>query len=47
MKNVAPMNKHLLRLSVPPESLVLEKNGKGRNFARRNITTNTGWLYAI
>ncbi|KAF4763307.1 hypothetical protein N7455_003663 [Penicillium solitum] len=52
-KNVAPMDKDLLRRSVPPESLdtkgnlVLEKNGKGRNFARRNIITNTGWLYTI
>ncbi|KAJ5181356.1 hypothetical protein N7491_000908 [Penicillium cf. griseofulvum] len=51
--HVMPMDKDLLRLSVPPESLdaegnlVLEKNGKGRNFARRNIITNTGWLYTI
>ncbi|KAK4868540.1 hypothetical protein LT330_006742 [Penicillium expansum] len=52
-KNVAPIDESLLRLSVPVEmvdaegNLVLEKNGKGRNFARRNIITNTGWLYTI
>ena len=52
-KKVAPIDKDLLRLSVPPESLdkegnlVLEANGKNPNFARRNIITNTGWLYTI
>lgn len=52
-KNVAPIDKNLLRLSVPQKSLdaegnlVLEVNGKGPNFARRNIITNTGWLYTI
>jgi hypothetical protein len=52
-KKVAPIDKELLRLSVPPESLdmegnlVLEANGKSPNFARRNIITNTGWLYTI
>ena len=52
-KNVAPIDKDLLRLSVPPESLdaegnlVLEANGKSPNFARRNIITNTGWFYTI
>lgn len=50
---VAPIDRDLLKLSVPPEALdtegnlVLEKNGKGRNFARRNIITNTGWFYTI
>ncbi|KAL4783850.1 hypothetical protein BJX76DRAFT_243341 [Aspergillus varians] len=52
-KGVAPIDRDLLRLSVPPEvldtegNLVLEKNGKGHNFARRNIITNTGWFYTI
>ena len=52
-KSVPPMDKDLLRRSVPSESLdaegnlVLEKNGKGPNFARRNIITNTGWFYTI
>ncbi|KAJ5923693.1 hypothetical protein N7454_008938 [Penicillium verhagenii] len=50
---VPPMDKDLLRQSVPPESLdaegnlVLEKGGKGPNFLKRNIITNTGWLYTI
>ncbi|KAJ5106150.1 hypothetical protein N7456_002825 [Penicillium angulare] len=52
-RKVAPIDKDLLRLSVPPESLdtdgnlVLETGGKALNFARRNIITNTGWLYTI
>ncbi|GAQ10371.1 hypothetical protein ALT_7692 [Aspergillus lentulus] len=52
-KKVAPADKDLLRLSVPPESLdaegnlVLEANGKSPNFARRNIITNSGWFYTI
>lgn len=52
-KMVPPIDKDLLRASVPPESLdaednlVLEKNGTAPNFARRNIITNTGWLYTI
>ena len=52
-KKVPPIDKDLLRLSVPSEALdaqgnlVLEKDGKGRNFACRNIITNTGWLYTI
>ncbi|KAL3469501.1 hypothetical protein BJX99DRAFT_69586 [Aspergillus californicus] len=50
---VPPIDRELLRLSVPEESLdsegnlVLESNGKGPNFARRNISTNTGWFYTI
>lgn len=41
-KSVAPIDKDLLRLSVPAESLdaegnlVLEANGKSPNFARRS-----------
>ncbi|KAJ5091891.1 hypothetical protein NUU61_006761 [Penicillium alfredii] len=52
-KKVPPIDRDLLRLSVPSDSLdaegnlVLEKNGKGTNFARRNIITNTGWFYTI
>jgi hypothetical protein len=52
-RKVAPIDRDLLRLEVPPEmldaegNLVLEKNGKGPNFARRNIITNTGWFYTI
>ncbi|KAJ0414257.1 hypothetical protein BJY00DRAFT_34991 [Aspergillus carlsbadensis] len=52
-KNVGPLDKGLLRLSVPHEvldaegNLVLEVGGKGPNFARRNIVTNTGWFYTI
>lgn len=50
---VPPINRDLLKVSVPAESLdaegnlVLEENGKSQNFARRNIITNTGWLYTI
>lgn len=50
---VPPIDKEILKESVPPESLdaegnlVLEENGKGQNFARRNIISNTGWLYTI
>ncbi|KAL4877943.1 hypothetical protein BJY04DRAFT_120113 [Aspergillus karnatakaensis] len=52
-KHVPPIDKDVLRNSVPAESLdsdgnlVLETNGTGPNFARRNIVTNTGWLYTI
>lgn len=50
---VPPIDKDLLRVSVPPESLdaagnlVLEEKGTGPNFARRNIVTNTEWFYTI
>ncbi|KAJ9213030.1 hypothetical protein DTO166G4_5360 [Paecilomyces variotii] len=52
-KNVAPIDKELLRQSVPPDkldtdgNLVLEAGGQSRIFAQRNIITNTGWLYTI
>lgn len=52
-QEVPPIDKELLGISVPPEALdkegnlVLEANGKGPNFARRNIITNTGWFYTI
>ncbi|PLB54913.1 hypothetical protein P170DRAFT_470348 [Aspergillus steynii IBT 23096] len=52
-EKVPPIDKDLLSVSVPPESLdsegnlVLEENGKAPNFAKRNIITNTGWLYTI
>ena len=52
-KRVPAIDKDQLKESVPPESLdshgnlVLEENGKATNFARRNIITNTGWLYTI
>ncbi|KAJ6160369.1 hypothetical protein N7470_003765 [Penicillium chermesinum] len=52
-KTVPPMNKELLKLSVPADhldadgNLVLEERGKNAVFARRNIITNTGWLYTI
>ncbi|RAH67335.1 uncharacterized protein BO66DRAFT_329463, partial [Aspergillus aculeatinus CBS 121060] len=52
-RKVAPIDKDLLRRSVPPEkldtdgNLVLEENGLSPTFARRNIITNTGWLYTI
>ncbi|KAJ5165687.1 uncharacterized protein N7500_007517 [Penicillium coprophilum] len=42
-KNAMPMDQDLLRLSSldAEGNLVLEKNCKGLNFARRNIITNT------
>ncbi|KAL5340242.1 hypothetical protein BJX70DRAFT_128100 [Aspergillus crustosus] len=52
-KDVPPIDKSLLKSAVPPESLdsdgnlVLEANGSSAVFARRNIITNTGWLYTI
>ncbi|GAD96274.1 hypothetical protein PVAR5_4924 [Paecilomyces variotii No. 5] len=52
-KNVAPIDKGLLRQSVPPDkldadgNLVLEEGGKSAIFARRNIITNTGWFYTL
>lgn len=52
-KEVPPIDKDLLRQSVPPEALdpqgnlVLEEGGTSHNFACRNIITNTGWLYTI
>ncbi|KAL2827580.1 hypothetical protein BDW59DRAFT_144033 [Aspergillus cavernicola] len=52
-RKVAPIDRDLLKRSVPPEmldtegNLVLETNGKGPNFARRNIITNTGWFSTI
>jgi hypothetical protein len=51
--NVGPLAKDVLKLSMPPGSLdadgnlVLEEHGKGPNFARRNIVTNTGWFYTL
>lgn len=53
VKKVPPIDKELLSQSVPPDvldtegNLVLEEKGQNRNFARRNIITNTGWLYTI
>lgn len=50
---VAPIDKNQLKEEVPPGSLdqagnlVLEKGGKAFNFAKRNIITNSGWLYTI
>lgn len=52
-KNVAPIDKELLRNSVPPHKLnmegqlVLEEDGQNRIFAQRNIITNTGRFYTI
>lgn len=52
-RKVRPIDKELLRESVPPDSLdqegnlVLEQKGKSPIFARRNIITNTGWFYTI
>ncbi|KAL3440452.1 hypothetical protein BJX65DRAFT_300483 [Aspergillus insuetus] len=52
-RNIGPLHKGLLSVSVPPEvldaegNLVLEAGGKSLNFARRNILTNTGWFYTI
>ncbi|KAL1855015.1 hypothetical protein Plec18167_004535 [Paecilomyces lecythidis] len=52
-KDVAPIDKELLRRSVPEDkldtdgNLVLEEGGKSPIFARRNIITNTGWLYTV
>jgi hypothetical protein len=52
-KDVAPIDKDLLKQSVPQEkldaegNLLLEENGKSPIFARRNIITNTGWFYTI
>ncbi|KAL4957531.1 hypothetical protein BDW69DRAFT_156059 [Aspergillus filifer] len=50
---VPAIDKEYLKASVPSDvldddgNLVLEKNGKAPNFSRRNIITNTGWLYTI
>lgn len=52
-ENVPAIDKNLLKKSVPSSlldtdgNLVLEKDGKSPNFAKRNIITNTGWLYTI
>ncbi|KAJ5895245.1 hypothetical protein N7495_006936 [Penicillium taxi] len=51
--DVAPINKELLKRSVPSDvldadgNLVLEEQGQSGIFARRNIITNTGWFYTI
>lgn len=50
---VAPIDKGQLKQTVPPSSLdadgilVLEERGKSLNFRKRNIITNSGWLYTI
>ncbi|CAG7968720.1 unnamed protein product [Penicillium salamii] len=50
---VAPIDKGQLKQTVPPGSLdadgnlVLEERGKSLNFRKRNIITNSGWLYTI
>lgn len=52
-KQVRPIDKDLLRSSVPPEALdaqgnlLLDEDGTNPNFASRNIIANTGWLYTI
>ena len=52
-ESVLPIDKELLKQSVPSYkldtegNLVLEEGGKASIFARRNIVTNTGWLYTI
>lgn len=52
-KKVPPMDKELLKSSVPADhldgegNLLLEEKGESPIFARRNIITNTGWLYTI
>ncbi|CAG8429242.1 unnamed protein product [Penicillium salamii] len=50
---VAPIDKEQLKKAVPRESLdadgnlVLEEGGTAPNFTKRNIITNSGWLYTI
>lgn len=52
-RTVPPIDEDFLKRSVPSRmvdvegNLVLEEDGKGQHFARRNIVTNTDWLYTI